>query len=191
MAANLSIGPGIAYDGYPVPLFGPNLLSYAQSSLEDGTVAGWANNGNCTPSNSTAAAFDGTHCLAMTSVAAGNMSAFCGGAPLPLLHPIIPGYPMTVSAWVMAATVARTITLTCLWYDKTPAFLAQNPVVTFPTAETTTGWNQVIASFNPPPAAILNGFCAAPMVTAAATAGAGEVHYVDLVTLQVGIFYSL
>jgi hypothetical protein len=145
-----------------------NLLSAAQSDFEDGGTGG-VTPGNCTVANSTAQAHTGTHCLAATVTASGDATLTFASLPVPA------GATYRVSGWLRSAATPRSISVGAWFYDASDAFLgAANTNVT----TTTTSWTQSSTTGQIPAAAThlrvvvyLNG------------PGAGEVHYVDTLSL--------
>jgi endo-1,4-beta-xylanase len=151
------------------------LLTAAQSDFEDGTTGGWVVNANCTLSNSTAQAHTGTHSLALTSVAAGDMAA----TTVPGLAgvPVVAGRTYSVNLWTRAATAARTSLAIIQWTDNTGAFMSQS--VSVGVTNSTTAWTAVTETATAPP----NAHNADAMLYVAGAGGVGEVHYVDTVLL--------
>jgi hypothetical protein len=141
------------------------------SSFEDGSVGGWANGANCTLANSTAQAFDGSHCLAVTSIAAGD------AVPLTPFGingiPAIPGLRYTCFVAVRAATVPRNSSIGINCYGPTGSNIGTLGAPQFP--DLTTGWIILTATGITPPTTSFVDLA----VNFSATGAAGEVHYLD------------
>lgn len=150
----------------------PNLLSANQASLETDTT-GWGASTNATIARSTAQALDGVASLAVTSVAAGDMQA---ATVIPGV-PVSPGRSYTATASYRAATAARSVQTQLFWYTAASVFLYSDLATA--AADATTGWtaNSVVAT-----APATAGF-ARVITRVLATAAAGEVHYVDRISL--------
>jgi hypothetical protein len=157
-----------------------NMLTYHQSSAEGPDTEGWLVNLNCTLARSTAQAAEGVGSFAMTSVAAGNM-----GMVTPLgatsLHAVTAGGTYTALASLRAATVARSCNVTVTWYTAAGAS-AGSASVSGVVADTTGGWTQLAVTAAAPVGAAF----AAVAVNVLSTGGAGEVHYVDKISLAPG-----
>jgi hypothetical protein len=152
-----------------------NLLTANQASLESGTTNGWDVLTNCTISSSTLQALDGTHSLALTSVAAGDMSATTHQGVNGI--PVTGGVTYTAMFWARAATTPRSVTCYLQWYDVSGAPAGNIPVVL---TDTTTGWTQYVVSAVAP----MNVRFADVACYVTATGAASEVHYFD----QIGFF---
>jgi len=178
----------VLIDDFGATVAGVSFLTGDGSTFEGGTAA-WTQAGNCTIARSTAQAHTGTASLALTSVAAGNMQAAHVAATAGVLETAAlacqPGDTITVSAFSRAATVARSVNVGCDFYDATDTFISTlrgsnvtnlttsftaNPTATL-TAPPGTAWARVSAQ-------------------AVSTAGAGEVHYFDDVTINRGAVQS-
>jgi len=163
------------------PYVNRNQLTANQSSLEDGTTAGWEVGSNCTIANSTSGSPpDGTRALQLTSVASGDMWA---QTPLAFgsKFRVWPSRPYSVTAEFRAATVARSCRVSVWWYDVNEVFLTAFDTTL--TADTTTGWTQVAKTDGVSP---VNAWYGAVVVRVFATGGAGEVHRVDKIGLIQG-----
>jgi len=179
MAANLSIAPGIAYSGYPVPLYGPNLLSPASSSFEDGSTGAWTNT-NATIANSLAQAFDGTHSIALTSIASGSMQI---SIPAVSSVPVIGGQTYTLSARFYPATTTRTVNFAITWLDIAGGALTNPNGGNL--VEASAVWNFTYFTAQAP----INAYSCRPVCIVQATAAGGEVQYIDLISFNQGVFY--
>jgi len=173
------IAPNIMMYG-PVTQFGPNGLTPAQSSFEDG--GGWfSGTSNCNSSNVTTQAFDGIHSIQMSSIAAGNMAA----ASIFVAN-LLPNQGYSVSCWFKAGTVGRQCFLWIQYRDGQNNTIGSfNAAPTISINDVTTGWT------------FFNMNIATPLLTNAAQmfaqvngpAAAGENHYIDFVSVNQGAFY--
>lgn len=149
-----------------------NMLGTDQSSLETGTT-GWMAYGNCTVTRSTAQATDGSASLALTAVAAGDMTAGPPGSNVANGSPaVVPGKAYVAVASFRAATQPRQVSVELAWYNGN-TWISQT--LGARTADNASGWQQASALSTAPPNAtnvevILHVFSAG---------AAGEVHYVD------------
>lgn len=150
----------------------PNLLTANQASIET-DASGWVALTNATIARSTAQFLDGAASLAVTSVAAGDMQA----ATVTPGVPVIPLRSYAAAASYRAAALARSVQTQLFWYDAASVFLSSGGATVG--ADTTTGWtaNTVVATA--PAAAAF----ARVVTRIVATAAAGEVHYVDRISL--------
>jgi hypothetical protein len=149
-----------------------NLLTQNQASLETDT-AGWFAAANCGMSRSTAQALNGSASLALTSTAAGDMTAGTGN-PLPA---VTPGQVYTATASFRAATVGRAIAIRIDWYTAATGYISTSYGSTG--ADNTAGWQSVTTTGQAPVGATQ----AQLVVTVSGTGAASEVHYVDAVGL--------
>lgn len=152
-------------------------LSAANSGFESG-VGDWGVNTNCTRAQSSAQAYAGTNSLALTSLAAGDMSVQI--LPVTLGVPVTPGQMLDASAQVRAATTGRGTGISIAWWTSVGGWISTTGGTTFPT-DTTSGWVQptCVRAVAPATAAY-----ATPVVVILSTGAAGEVHYVDNVIVR-------
>lgn len=152
-------------------------LSTADAGFESG-IGNWGVNANCTRAQSAAQAYLGTNSLALTSVAAGDMSVQI----LPVANgiPVVPGQMLTATAQVRAATVGRGTAIGLAWWTSVSGWIITTGGTTFP-VDNTTGWVQPtnVRAVAPPTAA----YCT-PVITILSTGAASEVHYVDNIIVQ-------
>lgn len=153
-----------------------NLLTRNQSTIDTGTV-GWENDGNATLERDTVTFLQGGGSLSLTSLAAGDMRA---RTPAGATMPVQAGRTYTAMASLRAATAGRSCRVDIRWYDAAGAYLS--PSAGSSITDTTTGWTQATLTAAAPSSATY----AAVVVLVLATAGAGEVHYVDNISLAPG-----
>lgn len=153
-----------------------NKLTANQSGIET-DASGWQNAVNAVVTQTAAQALDGTKSLSMASVAAGLMGA---QTPPAQYYAISPNQSHTMSAWFRAATTGQACRVQLAWYDASKAFISQATSVNV--NDVTTGWTQITVTGTSPANAAYAQLL--PVVTN--TAGAGEVHYVDRVSLVQG-----
>jgi hypothetical protein len=158
-----------------------NLLTTDDASFE--TTAGtWTAQTNCTVARSTTQAMDGIAALAMTSSAAGSMTARTAQGTSG--YAVMPSKPYSILASFRANTAGRTCTVTVNWWQ---ASGAASTIRTADTstgiADTATGWVTTAALNVTSPS---DAAFASISVTVAATAAANEVHYLDQVDIGPG-----
>lgn len=166
----LTPGPFTAFSG----------LSGDTSTFEGG-ISTWVASVNCSIAQSAAQAHGGTKSLALTSTAAGNMSAAhvtatpngLGGIP------VVAGSSCLVSGWFRSAVSARTCAMQVSWYNSAGAFLSTSTGSTI--TDSTTAWTQASSTHTAPASAAF----AIVLAQVVATGGAAEVHYVDDVLFSV------
>lgn len=156
----------------------PNLLTPNQASIET-DATGWASATNAPTLAQNATQFlDGTKSLSLTATAAGpaNMEATTGAAKFPLVG----GKEYTVKASFRAAVTPRSCQVKLWWYDNTNTFISAGNSGTV--TDSTSAWSEVssagLVSFKAPANAV-----AGVVVLTVQNAVAGEVHYVDRVSL--------
>lgn len=152
-----------------------DLLSPNNSGLET-DASGWVASTNCTVARSTAQALDGVASLAMTAVAAGDMTALSSTAMR-----VREGVTYKVAASYRAATTARGLTANVLWFDAAGAYISTGNGAL--AVDATTGWATSTAAVTAPAGATYASV--QPYIGAAA---AGEVHYVDRIHLWAPVF---
>lgn len=154
---------------------GDNLLTYSQSSVEDG-VAGWGNTfATCTLASSTAQAADGAKSLAMTA-AGGNMQCDTNVGTRPS---VTVGLSYTAAVSFRTAATARSCRVNINWFDSGGTGLSATTGATV--TDSTTAWTQATVTGTAPANAATA--CVTVEVLAAA---ASEAHYVDKAQLLQG-----
>jgi hypothetical protein len=134
-------------------------------------TTGWVALVNCSIFNSTAQAFAGTHSLALSATAVGDMWA---GTPSGLSSaiPVVAGQIYMASIWTRAVTVSRTAFVFIQWTDASGSYISE---VGTPFINTTTGWTQGSATGIAPS----NAVYAIVLCYIVGASAAGEVHYFD------------
>lgn len=137
---------------------------------------------NCTTPNTAVQAHSGGSSLAMTSAAAGTMSAGPGGS-FGQGMPCLPGDLVFVSGWFRAAVTARSCQIGVFFYDVSGNQLSSSfGGASFGAAsitDSTSAWTQATWQVTAPAGA---AWCF-PNSQVLSTGGASEVHYVDDVVL--------
>lgn len=162
-----------------------NLLAADTAQLEWNNVTypapymgGWAATLNCAVAQSTAQAAEGTHSLALTSTAAGDMAA--GTLSGTNGVPVTAGSQYTALASFRSAVSARTCAVIIDWYNSAGTLLSSSTGTG--AADSTSAWTQVSVTANAP----VGATTAAVRAYVTATGGASEVHYVDKASLLAG-----
>lgn len=150
-----------------------NLLPAADASLEVG-LGTWVANANCSVTQSTTQALDGTHSLRLSSTAAGDMSAKNTAIA------VSPSTQYTALTSFRAGASARSCRVTIQWL--TAAMAAISTSVGTSVADTTTGWTQVFVTATSPS----NAAFAYIVPEVVSTGGASELHYADEIDLHQG-----
>lgn len=175
VTASWTASSSATFSDVAADLVAGNLLSAVDSSFETG-LGSWIVNANCTLAQSTAQALDGTHSLAMTSVAAGNMAATTALA----LYPVVAGQTYTWMVALRAAASPRGFLAGVLWYNSVGGLVSSDNSTG--NTDTTSGWTQGKVTAPAPVGAVW----AAGYPYVQSTGGAGEVHYVDCAGLFPG-----
>lgn len=140
-----------------------------------GSIGTWTTTGNCGIAASSAQFHSGANSLALTSTAAGNMSAaHClATAYATEMLACSPGDTIALNAWFKAATVARNCQPEAQFYTSSGTSISTLGVggVT----DSTSVWTQVSGNVTAPATA---AWCRL-VALVASTGGASEVHYVD------------
>lgn len=136
-------------------------------------ITGWTAESNCSIARSTAQASSGIASMAVTITAAGSGGAITSTGTSGV--PVTAGATYTATAKFRAATTGRTCTTYINWYDGAGAFISNT---SGSVVDTTTGFSLASVTATAPATAAY-----ASVATWAAGAAAGEVHYVDAVTL--------
>jgi hypothetical protein len=147
----------------------PDRMNYVLNPSLETNANNWAVGTNCTIARSTAKASVGSASLAMTSVAAGNMSARTS-TPLATV-PVVPGQYVTASARFLAATTPRSCRVLVQYLDAVAGFVSPSPAGTTVTNNTSTWVTSTSTSVAPAGAVSANIY-----VLVDATGAAGEVH---------------
>lgn len=156
----------------------PNMLTPNQASIETDN-SGWSVRANCTAPQSAVQALDGTKSLAITSVAAGDMSAFTlpGGVATAGIS-VIPGKLYTAIVNTRADTTIRQFSSFIQWFNAAGSNLSTSFSIV-PINNSTVGWTSNFVTVVAPAGAAF----AAAGAFILATGAAAEVHYVDRVSL--------
>jgi hypothetical protein len=148
-----------------------NVLTAEDTSFEGGTTGDWTAALNCTIANSTAQAQDGTHSLAMTATAAGNMMVALPHAVSGIS--VIPGTTYTFRCGFFPAAQVRSVVAYIQWYNAAGTNINQSQASA---TEVAGQWVSVNATGVAPAGAVTVDLQA--MVSSAAING---VHYIDLI----------
>lgn len=141
------------------------------NDFEDGTLQGWSNNANCTPTNTTVVASGGTHSLLCTSIAASDMSINLAQ------YPVLPLRSYILKYDARAATVSRATQFYVSWLDNTSTLIGSALAVPI-----LTDYPGQWVSLAPVPQvypAPINAAFASLRAYIYATAAANEQHYLD------------
>lgn len=163
-----------------------NFLTGDETGFEGGTTGNWTTTAptgapasNCTIANSTAQARTGTHSMAITATATGDVYVY-GASSTAQMMQINPYDIVAVDCYLRAAATVRTGYVGAAFFDLNGNWLTTQFGVGSGTADTTTSWTQELAAYgSQAPTSAL--YCC-PVIRIAACA-AGEVHYVDDVLL--------
>lgn len=159
---------------------GAPLLTATQQSFETGTT-GWEVLVNSSIGTSTAQAVDGAQSMMVTATAtAANMTA---RTLYGFSIPVAPGTLITCSAWFRAATTGRSCRVFVNWIDGASNFLGSTSAGF--TADVTGSWTQQVAS-GTAPQPVSGTLVYAIVYVEFSNPAAGEVHYVDAVSLTTG-----
>jgi hypothetical protein len=162
-------------DGSNKTGLGPNMLSAAQSSFEDGSTGGWGTGGDGAVANTTDQAYAGTHSLQGTCTQSGSITFTIRDSPGQ--YPYFPVFPVytattyTFTAYTRAATTARNVYWFIYWY--TPSGTYINRTNNSPAINSTTGWT--LATYTTQPLAGA-AFC---FLTVYIPCALSEVFYLD------------
>lgn len=151
-----------------------NLLTYVQSTLEDGTTTGWAAVANTTISNSSSWSAHGTRSLQLSSTASGNMTAAISARPA-----VKPGVRLVATATGRSAASVRSVRIDIRWYDVAGALISTS---TGTAANDATGADTPWYATGVAPA---TAYSADVLVNVLATGGAAEIHRFD----KIGLLY--
>lgn len=168
----------IIYDAIADPRWrkpNPNLLTDDTASLE-ASLGTWVAATNATVALSSTWSAQGTKSLAVTSVAAGNMTAR-SGSTVAAYASITPGAAYTLIAAQRSATAARTVRISIDWLDSTGALLSTT------TGSNSTSSTTVNTSLQTNGTAPLGASYARAVLAVDSTAAAGETHYWDMLLL--------
>ena len=159
-----------------VTVFGrTNALSANQASLETDTT-GWTSLSNCSLTRSTTQYSSGVASLALTATASGDMTATTTSATA---FTVTPNTKFSATAEFKAGSVARSCSVGILWRDSTGTTISTS----YGTAEndSTSAWNECNVSATAPATATT-----AMVVIKIASAGSGEIHYIDKIAFHAG-----
>jgi hypothetical protein len=159
-----------------VTVFGrTNALSENQASLETDTT-GWVSLSNCSLTRNTVQYLSGIASLALTATAAGDMTATTTSATA---FTVTPATKFSATAQFKANTTARSTSIGILWRNSSGTTLS----TVFGTAEndSSSAWNECTVSGTAPATA-----ATAMVVIKVASAGSGEVHYIDKIAFHAG-----
>lgn len=153
-----------------------NLLTSNQASLEMDTT-GWVAGANTTIARSTAQAVDGVASLSLTATAAAGISATTPTGVSGIA--VVVGQTYTALASLRPNTTARTCTVAIGWYTAAGALISTS--TGSGATDTAATWTQVAVTAVAPATAAF-----ASVVVSVASPGAGEIHYVDRISLANG-----
>ena len=163
----------VTVDGYSaVP---GNWLAGQQAGF-DGSLGGWTALSNCSVATSAAQSHTAPMSMAMTSAAAGDMTA--AGPPGTAGLPVVAGQVVTVTGWFRAAVSGRAVSVDVRWYN--PAGVYQSTSTPLTGTDVTGSWTQFV--YNDIYTAPAAGY-AVPVAHIYATGAGSEVHYVDDVVI--------
>ena len=146
-----------------------NLLDPQTASLEDGTTTGWYATSNVSLANTTAQAALGSHSLAMTAIADGDV------LPLQLpSSPVVAGQAYDITGTFRAASQSRNCFMYWYWYDAGNNYIgAGGANVIKP--DSATSWTVITETGRVAPA----GAASIGLIPYVQSCLAGETHYVD------------
>ena len=180
-----------AFSGYDTELLsGKNLLlDYNQSSFEEGTSSWSATNatldvvgtGVVLPYIETVDFSNRQQgSMEVTAVAGGNVSLVSASADYTLYGvPVTAGSAYTFSVYARAAATVRAVTTSISWYTRAGVFISTSTGTS--TNDAVGSWTRVSNTATAPTGAVF-----AVVGVTIASAGAGEVHYVDAAQLEAG-----
>jgi len=157
-----------------------NLLQYNDSNFELNSIGNYVNGANATLGINNTQSFQGTYCLSLTSIAAGDMNAVLYFPTQ--AKPVTPGQTYSAMAWFKrSGATNRNCRIDIIWLDSTGATpvapAATGTVVSVPntfTQSTAQGTAPVGAAY------------AYVSLNVLATAAAGEVFFIDQVYFAPG-----
>lgn len=153
-----------------------NLLTEQQASLEDTTTTGWAALSNCSITNSSSYAANGTRSLQMSSTASGTMTAETSARPT-----VKAGVSMTALATVRSAVSVRTVRVGIRYYDVSGALIGSTNFGTGVSDATGSDTTPTVTVSSPS-----NAYSASVVLEVASTGGAAEIHRWDKIDLHYG-----
>jgi len=174
--AALEADPGV-FRAVAIDNYNPysNLLTANQASAET-DASGWINVSNATVASSSAQAAAGTKSVSLTAIAAATMQA--GLSPYTTM-PITPGQTITGRADFRTAVTARQCRVYCTWYNSGGGVISYSNGA-FVT-DSTSAWTTATVT-----AVAVAGAAYVGLLVEVASPGAGEVHYVDKMSLRHG-----
>lgn len=149
-----------------------NVLTANQSSLETDTT-GWGVDSNCSIARSTSFARHGIASLRMTATAPGNMSASTPGALSGFA--VAPGQLWTASACFRPGSTPRGVRMSVSYFTAAGAYITTHTNSQIPEQLGKFEARSVITVTIPATAAFAN------IQVVVDAAGAGEIHYVDMI----------
>jgi len=160
-----------------------NMLCRDDSSFEVG-IGTWVAGSNTTVAQSTTRALDGTHSLALTATAAGSMAASTGVGTYPAsYYPVVAGQTYTASAYFYPGSTARNVSVYIQWYTSSSSSTTTTGTSV---SEVLNTWTQVTSVLAGVSAVAPAGALYARVGVNISSAGAGEIHYIDQVNLNIG-----
>jgi len=162
----------------------PNFLTGDNTNFDGGTSGTWIQSGNCNIAVSAAQSHSAPNSLAITSQAAGNMTASSCSAATVTSNGMncSPGEPINITGWFRTAVSARSCNVGADFYDSSGTFLSslRGSNVT----DSNAAWTQATAALTAPASA---AWCRLTVQVVSAGA-ANEVHYIDDLTITDPVF---
>lgn len=168
---------GVLYPKGTPPLSTPLATNLIPNPSFGVNTTGWIANSNTSIARSTAQAYVGSACLALTATGAGGqVSAYTANLT------VVPGVKYTFSVYLRGATVGRSANMQINWINSVGGYLSSSYGVSVST--TTTGWTRAfVTGFAPTGAVTAYAF---PNVAASGVV-VGEVHYMDAAMLNTDV----
>lgn len=146
-----------------------NLLSAAQADFET-LPLGWQALSNCAVAQSASQAWNGADSLALTASSAATMSATSTPGTGAIAATV--GTVYFAAAHFRANSATRNVSVNIAWYDSSGTLLSTSSGT--PVADTNSGWTRAYVVATAPASTAF-----AAVQTQVASAGNGEIHYVD------------
>lgn len=163
-------------------VFAPvNLLSDENASFEGGTLGNWTALANCTVTNSTTFAADGTHSMRMSSTAGGDMTAICA-IDANKQPQVTPGQTYTVVEQFRTGVSARSVNAGARWLDNAGVQIGADVYGSNVTDSSANFNTQAVFTAVAPAGA----YQLRPLAKVQATGAGAELHYVDKVQVIAG-----
>lgn len=152
-----------------------NFLSENQASIETNTT-GWAAVSNCAIARSTSQASSGSASLSLTASASGDMTASTTTATK---FAVVVGQEFSATAEFKANSSARACSVGIIWLNTSGTAIS----TIYGTAEndSSSAWNESNVTATAPATATH-----AQVIVKVASAGSGEIHFVDKIALHAG-----